>query len=87
MLDLSQVTRGVGFPPREYLARRYAERTGRDLSCLRWYQVLAIWKSAIFLEGSYGRYLSGASADEYFASLDVGVEELGRLAVQLTGAA
>jgi aminoglycoside phosphotransferase (APT) family kinase protein len=87
MLDLSQVTRGEGFPPREYLARRYAERTGRDLSCLRWYQVLAIWKSAIFLEGSYGRYLSGASADEYFASLDVGVEELGRLAVQLSGAA
>ena len=33
--------------------RRYAERTGRDLSTPPWYQALALWKAAIFLEGSY----------------------------------
>ena len=78
--DLSTVTRGAGFPDREFLTRRYAERTGRPVDALPWYQVLAIWKAAIFLEGSFRRYSEGTTADPYFASLESGVPALAALA-------
>jgi aminoglycoside phosphotransferase (APT) family kinase protein len=84
MLDLSAVTRLPGFPTRAELARAYAEASGRSLEAIAWYQVLALWKAAIFLEGSYGRYRAGASADPYFARLELGVPELGRRAQRLT---
>ena len=84
MHDLSEVTRGGGFPSRSWLIESYAEATGRDVSGIVWYQVLALWKSAIFLEGSYGRYLTGATDDEYFARLGSGVEVLARLALART---
>lgn len=80
MLDLSSVTRLPGFPRRDELARRYAEASGRSIEALPWYRVLAIWKAAIFLEGSYGRFISGASDDAYFGRLGEGVPLLGRLA-------
>ncbi len=82
MLDLSGVTRLPGFPGRDELARRYAEATGRSLEALPWYRVLAIWKAAIFLEGSYGRFISGASDDTYFGRLGEGVPALARLALE-----
>ena len=44
-----------GFPRREELIARYEERSGRSMSDVRWYTTLALWKSAIFLEGSYKR--------------------------------
>jgi aminoglycoside phosphotransferase (APT) family kinase protein len=85
--DLSAVTRGPGFPTREALARRYAEETGLSLDALPWYQVLATWKAAIFLEGSYKRYRAGTTVDSYFAGLGEGVETLGRLAYERAAAA
>jgi aminoglycoside phosphotransferase (APT) family kinase protein len=84
MLDLSSVTRDPAFPSRQNLADRYAERTGRSVDALPWYQVLALWKAAIFLEGSYGRLLAGASEDTYFQRLDEGVPALCRAALALT---
>jgi aminoglycoside phosphotransferase (APT) family kinase protein len=78
--DLSSVTRGAGFPGRDFLVERYAERTGRPVEALPWYQVLAIWKAAIFLEGSFRRFGAGTTADPYFASLEAGVPALAALA-------
>jgi aminoglycoside phosphotransferase (APT) family kinase protein len=69
-----------GFPSRSALARRYAERSGVDISALPWYQVLAIWKLAIILEGSYRRYLAGGIADDYLAGLGPGIEQLSQIA-------
>jgi aminoglycoside phosphotransferase (APT) family kinase protein len=83
MLSLCPLTQGAGFPGRGDLARRYAERTGADLGALRWYQVLAVWKSAIFLEGSFKRYRAGLSDDAFFAALDEGVPALARWAGRL----
>lgn len=80
MLDLSAVTRLPGFADRDALAARYADASSRSLEALAWYQVLAIWKSAIFLEGSYRRYLAGSTDDAYFARLRDGVPALARLA-------
>lgn len=86
MLKLSEITRGPRFLRRAQLADRYAQRTGRDLSALDWYQVLAVWKAAIFLEGSYQRYLAGTTSDSYFAHLGEGVLKLARRALQQTQA-
>jgi aminoglycoside phosphotransferase (APT) family kinase protein len=80
--DLSEVTRLPGFPGRAALAQRYVEATGLSLEALPWYQVLALWKAAIFLEGSYKRYQAGTTVDTYFARLGEGVEKLGRLAYE-----
>jgi aminoglycoside phosphotransferase (APT) family kinase protein len=78
MFELSRLTARPGFPGRDEVVRRYRMKTGRSLGSLLWYQVLALWKAAIFLEGSYRRYLAGASGDAYFASLDRGVPALAR---------
>ncbi len=83
--DLSAVTRGAGFPGRNFLVERYAERTGRSLDALPWYQVLALWKAAIFLEGSFRRFGAGTTADPYFASLEAGVPALAALARERAG--
>ncbi len=63
-----------GFPTREQLIGRYAERSGRDLSELDFYVALGYWKLAVIIEGVYRRYRDGgfgASNDgiEYFARL------------------
>ena len=41
-----------------------------------WYYTLALWKSAVFLEGSYKRLLAGTTDDPFFKLLDRGVPEL-----------
>jgi aminoglycoside phosphotransferase (APT) family kinase protein len=84
MFALSKLTRRPDFPSREDLARAYAEASGEPIDELRWYQVLALWKSAIFLEGSYRRFTEGASTDAYFASLGDGVPALARTALAWT---
>ncbi|HEX4751802.1 MAG TPA: phosphotransferase family protein [Solirubrobacterales bacterium] len=85
--DLSALTRGAGFPGRDFLTRRYAEGTGHSMNALPWYQVLALWKAAIFLEGSFRRYGAGTTADPYFAGLETGVPALAALARARTAAA
>lgn len=76
VIGLSPVTRGHGFPTRAELVARYEERSGRSMSDLRWYSTLALWKSAIFLEGSYKRRLAGTTEDAFFDKLERGVPEL-----------
>jgi aminoglycoside phosphotransferase (APT) family kinase protein len=43
------------YPTRAELAARYAERSGRDLSALPYYECLALFKLAVILEGSVAR--------------------------------
>ncbi len=73
---LSAVVRRDGFPTRAELVARYAERSGRRVDALRWYETLAVWKAAVFLEGSYGRYVAGRTNDPFFAGLREGVPAL-----------
>jgi aminoglycoside phosphotransferase (APT) family kinase protein len=74
--SLGAVTRGPGFATRDQLVSRYEARSGRSMSNLRWYTALALWKSAIFLEGSYKRRLAGTTEDAFFDRLEHGVPEL-----------
>jgi aminoglycoside phosphotransferase (APT) family kinase protein len=83
VLDLSPVTRADGFPSRTELVARYAECSGRDVAGLPWYEVLALWKAAVFCEGLYGRFLRGETADPWTGSLGEGVPGLLRAAAAI----
>lgn len=58
----TSATIAEGFPPREVLAERYAEQTGRDLSRLDFYVAFNHFKTACILHGVYARYLNGQKA-------------------------
>jgi aminoglycoside phosphotransferase (APT) family kinase protein len=49
------------FVRRDEVARRYAERSGFDLSELPYYAVFSWWKQACIVEGVYARRLQGAT--------------------------
>jgi len=70
-----------GFLTRAEIADYYAERTGRPVQALAFYEALAIWKLAILLEGSYSRHRSGTTDDPFFAKLGEGVPALARRAL------
>jgi aminoglycoside phosphotransferase (APT) family kinase protein len=74
--SLTTVTRQPGFPTRDDLVARYEQRSGRSMSDPRWYTTLALWKSAVFLEGSYKRRLAGTTDDPFFDRLEEGVPEI-----------
>jgi aminoglycoside phosphotransferase (APT) family kinase protein len=84
MFDNLTVTHGEGFPSRDELVAMYAERTGRSMSDLRWYQALALWKAAVFMEGNYKASLRGDNDDPYLAFFDVGVPQLAEAAHEIT---
>jgi aminoglycoside phosphotransferase (APT) family kinase protein len=81
--NLSAVTRADGFLTREEMIARYEEKSGRSMSALNWYQALALWKAAVFMEGNYKRFQSGSSDDEYLALFDRGVPMLAEKAREI----
>ena len=76
-------TMAPGFPNREDVKARYAERSGRDLSEIDFYVALGLWKLAIILEGVYARYAAG----QYGAEAAAGAKQFGRTVERLTEAA
>ncbi len=48
-----------GLPDHAEIAEFYAECTGRDVTWLAWYRVLACYRLAIIIEGSYARACAG----------------------------
>jgi aminoglycoside phosphotransferase (APT) family kinase protein len=73
---LGKVTQAEGFPTRAELVALYEERSGRSMRDARWYTVLAIWKSVVFMEGNYKRAVAGATDDPYLKQFGAGVLEL-----------
>jgi aminoglycoside phosphotransferase (APT) family kinase protein len=71
-----------GFPTRDELRQRYAERSGRDLSDLGFFEALGYWKLAVILEGVYARYAAGQ-----YGKVDPGLEHFARLVERLAQAA
>ena len=71
-----------GFPKRDDVRDRYAERSGRDLSQIDFFMALGFWKLAIILEGVYARYASGQ-----YGKTDEGFEEFAKIVERLAGAA
>jgi aminoglycoside phosphotransferase (APT) family kinase protein len=77
---LGRVTRAEGYPTRAELIARYEQLSGRSVSDLRWYTVLALWKSVVFMEGNYKRAVAGTTDDPYLKQFGDGVLELARQA-------
>ncbi len=71
-----------GFPSREELRVRYAERSGRELSQLDFFVALGYWKLAIILEGVYARYSAGQ-----YGKVDEGIQYFADLVERLAEAA
>src|SRR6185312_13676043 len=82
-LGTSPVTALEGFPNRAELAERYAERSGRDVEPLAWFEALALWKAAVFCEAIYGRYVRGelAAEDTLAARFEHGVPLMAQTAL------
>jgi len=78
IMELTTVTRQPGFWGRDDLVNYYAEHSGLDTSALPWYAALALWKSAIFCEAIYSRWLDGERPDDesFGTMLENGVPEL-----------
>jgi len=81
---LSAVTRKQGFPSRADLVARYEERSGRSIGALTWYQALALWKAAVFMEGNYRAFLAGHNDDQFLGMLDEGVPALAEKAREIS---
>ena len=75
-------TMATGFPGREDVRARYAERSGRDLSEIDFFVALGYWKLAIILEGVYSRYAKGQ-----YGKPEDGFEEFGKNVGRLAEAA
>jgi aminoglycoside phosphotransferase (APT) family kinase protein len=75
-------TLAPGFPSRDDLKSRFAERSGRDLSQLDYYVALGFWKLAIILEGVLARYMAGQ-----YGKADEGHQQFGALVERLANAA
>lgn len=67
MHDLGQMPSvGNGFPTRAEIVRRYAERSGRDMSDFLFHRVLAMFKLGVIFMQIYAQYRRGTSSDERF---------------------
>jgi aminoglycoside phosphotransferase (APT) family kinase protein len=62
-------TAAAGSLKRAELARRYAQKTGRDVSEMPFYLVFARFKIAVIVQQIYYRYQQGLTHDERFAAM------------------
>lgn len=79
--DAWRVMEKPGFMTRAEITDYYAQRSGRKVQDVAFYEALAIWKLAILLEGSYSRHRSGTTDDPFFAELEKGVPALAHRAL------
>jgi aminoglycoside phosphotransferase (APT) family kinase protein len=75
-------TTAAGFPSREEIRERYAERSGRDLSEIDFYVALGSWKLAIILQGVYARFAAGQ-----YGKPDEGVRQFADMVERLANGA
>lgn len=78
--QLGSIVEQPGFPTRQEMISLYENWSGRKTNRLDFYVVLAIWKLAILLEGSYVRHKAGTTDDPFFELLEEGVPALARRA-------
>jgi aminoglycoside phosphotransferase (APT) family kinase protein len=81
--SLRSVTTGPGWLTREEIIERYAAQTGRNLSCIVFYETFARFKVAVIIQQIYFRFVRGQTRDERFRDLDRLVLELACAALAL----
>lgn len=75
------ITQTPGFPGRDFVKQRYAERTGLDLSNLAYYEAFAAFKFAGIVQGVSRRGQEGKMAGQDFGNLDAMVEMIAKAGV------
>jgi aminoglycoside phosphotransferase (APT) family kinase protein len=78
------LTSQPGWYTRDQFVQRYAERTGRDLSRIGYYEVLGMFKLAVILQQIYYRFRRGQTQDVRFQNFGERVRGLVELADSLT---
>jgi len=73
-----------GFLSRDAVVARYAEKSGRDVSQLDFYEALASYKLAIILEGIHARFLMGKTVGDGFQHIGALVEVMAQGALDAT---
>jgi aminoglycoside phosphotransferase (APT) family kinase protein len=84
---LTSVTDRPGWFTRDEIVERYAARSGRDVSTLRFYETFATFKVAVVIQQIFYRYQRGQTDDARFASFGARVEYLARQAWALAESA
>ncbi len=74
-----------GWCTRDELVERYAERTGRDVSRIGYYEVLGVFKLAVIIQQIYARFHRGQTQDERFRNFGERAAGLARVAARLAG--
>jgi aminoglycoside phosphotransferase (APT) family kinase protein len=80
---LSGITATPGWLTRGELVGRYAEKAGRDVSSLGYYEVFGLFKLGVILQQIYFRYHRGQTHDERFRDFHLRVRGLMRAAIEL----
>jgi len=80
---LTTITDRRGWFTRDEIVERYASRSGRDLSAIRFYETFALFKIAVVIQQIFSRYARGQTDDPRFAHFDVRVTHLARQAAAL----
>lgn len=83
--EVPTLTSQQGWYTRDQFVQRYAERTGRDLSHIAYYEVLGIFKLAVILQQIYCRFKRGQTQDTRFQNFGERVKGLVELADSLIG--
>ncbi len=73
-----------GFLTRQQLVERYAEKSGRDVSEIRFYHALGLYRLAVIAQQIYIRYVLGQTKDQRFAGLGQVVDALAQTAQLVT---
>jgi len=63
----SAIEGGAGYLTRHEMAEPYEAKTGRAMRYFSFYEVFALFKLGVILEGSYARFLHGQADDPMFA--------------------
>jgi aminoglycoside phosphotransferase (APT) family kinase protein len=80
---LTTVIDRPGYFTKQDIVERYASRSRRDLSGIRFYEIFAVFKIAVVIQQIYFRYVQGQTTDARFASFGARVEFLAQHAAGL----
>ena len=81
--SLATVTTLPGWLTSRELVERYAARSGRDLTTLRFFEVFALFKIAVVIQQIYYRFVHGQTSDPRFAHFGDRVTYLAERAASL----